>query len=143
MKLKQRIGTMAVITDEGQGKTELVNVDAIAIISIVINGLTGIAQFAMAFGGEDSNGRFHLDLKRANEVAHITITREQNPQMFDALFCDASGNPKMDFSKNFFDMLCDDFLVKSAHKMIWGAKYPDMEVSRGGKVIFDSKKQEK
>lgn len=142
MKLSKRVGTMAVVIDEESEKTEFLSVDQVALVSFVINGLTGVAQFALVFGGVDSTGKFHIDPNRASEVAHITMTREGQPEAFDKLFCDDMGNPKTHYPQEFFDSLCADLLLPGAHKQIWGAKYPDMEIKNAEKVIFTTAKPE-
>ena len=137
MKLAKRIGTIAVVLDEAAGKTEMVDVDRIAIVSLVINGVTGVAQFALVFGGLDSLGRFHIDLARADEAALITVTRAGMSTEFDAIFLDANGNIRMDYPREWFLTLCG-MLLPVAHKQIWGVKYPTMEVTSDGQVLFSA-----
>jgi hypothetical protein len=132
MKLKKPIGTMAVEVGEG---AERVAVDTIAVVGLLINDKN--AQVVFGFGGTDSNGHFHRDLKRLNDDAPLVIDRlnEQQRELFESLFCDASGNLSWDYGRGFMEKLCDT-LLPAAYKLIWGTKYPDMEVSRNGKVIF-------
>ena len=138
MKLTKRVGTIAIVVDEAAGKTEMVEVDRIAIVSLVINGVTGVAQFALVFGGLDSLGRFHIDLARADEAALITVTRAGMSTQFDSIFLDEHANIRMDYPREWFLDLCRT-LLPAAHKPeIWGTKYPTMEVTSDGQVLFSA-----
>lgn len=135
MKLTKRIGTMAIVIDEEAEKTEFLNSDHIAIVSFTVNVISGLANVALAFGGMDSTGKFHMDMNRSNEIASITINREQNPGNFDALFCE-NGQLKCHFPKEVFNSLIKDILVPVAYRQVWGGKYPEMEVAHDGEIIF-------
>lgn len=141
MKLKQRIGTMAVVLDEDLRVAEMVDVDTIAVVGLLINDRN--AQIVLGFGGFDSTGKFHRDWKRQVDDAPMVIDREKQPDLFASTFCDAHGNLTWDYGKRFLERLCETFLVSAAHRMIWGAKYPDMEVTNGERVVFRTEKAEK
>ena len=125
------------IGDEELGITESIPVDRLALISSVINPYTGTCQFALAFGGIDSTGLFHLDPKRGEDVAMVTITRnDKGAKEFDALFKDEKGNPKTDFPEAWYEALTKQLLLPFAFQRVWGAKYPDIEISLNGEIVF-------
>lgn len=140
IKLTSPLGLMAVVTDNTQRVAAVLDVDTIHILSAVINPYTGLAQFALAFGGVDPNGNFHLDPNRMNEVAQITISRDQNGgtnrQFFDSTFKDPNGNPKWDYPESFFAALVKDCLIEVAYQLVWGGPHPDMQVQLDGQLIF-------
>ncbi len=141
--ITQRLGKMAVHIDEENDVMESLPVDRIALVSFVINAYTGTCQFALAFGGVDSKGLFHLDPKRSEDVAMVTLTRnDKGAKEFDALFKDEKGNPKTNFTEEWFENLTQHILIPFAFQRVWGAKYPDIEVSLNGTVIFPPPKVE-
>lgn len=133
-QLTNRIGTMAVVMDEAQAITEMLNVDSIGIATLELNPSQGMAIFHLVFGGYDSKGRFHIDRKR--EAARIAVTREQTPDLFDQLLCDGEA-VKLGFDRDFWVALLRDMFLPAAtmEKGPW-MRYKDMEVTHDGVVIF-------
>lgn len=138
LRLDQPIGKMAVIIDEQTDQAEVIPIDALALVSMVINSSTGLAMFSLAFGGYDSMGKFHIASKFADQVAAVTIQRQEDPAAFDALFCDAAGNPCCHYPSSFFETLMPQ-LVKVAYRQ-WGGRIPDMQLSCNGKPVFKARK---
>jgi hypothetical protein len=140
VKLRKPIGEMAVVTDKEKRLSEFLDVDAIGIIAHVINDHTGTAHFTLAFGAVDSKGKFHLDPANAQNVAQLVMDRN-NPEQreaFDSLFRDEIGNSRCHYPREFFEQFMKDHLIPVAHRQIWGAKHPDMEVELNGGLIFQS-----
>ena len=141
--MRTSIGSMAAVTDESTRASEFLDVNAIGLVSHVINTDSGVAHFTLAFGGVDSKGRFHRDRdeKRAKELCNIVIDRHspdtvEQQQVFDGLFKDPHGNSKCDYPPSFFANLIRDSLIPLAYKLVWGGKYRDMEVVMNGELIF-------
>jgi hypothetical protein len=135
VKLTTPIGEMAVVTDKAKRQAECLDVDAIGLISQVINTCTGKAHFTLAFGSVDSTGKFHIDPAHADNVANLMIDRSSTPATFDSFFMDAKGNARCDYPRSFYEEMMKA-LIPLAHKMIWGGTYPDMEVLMNGQLIF-------
>ena len=135
--LTEKLGTMPATVDKEKRIAEVIDVDRIAVLSMLINAHTGVAQFAFAFGGVDSTGRFHLDVKHADSAAHIHIARDGqfDPGVFDEFFAE-NGRMKCDFPEAVIAILLEKVLLRAAFKIHWGAKWPDLEVSLAGNVIF-------
>jgi hypothetical protein len=135
-RLRTPIDAMAIITDAETRQADVLDVDAVAILSIVINSYTGVAQFALGFGGLDPDGKFHLDPERAQELVHVTIDRRFEPAAFDAFFLEADGNPRTAFDAAFFVKLAKEVLFPAAYQRAWGAPYPDIEILSEGETLF-------
>jgi hypothetical protein len=134
--MKVPIGEMAVVADKTKRTAEFLDVNAIGLLSHIIDTVNGVAHFTLGFGGIDSKGTFRLDPGNAQRLANITINRNTDPQnTFDLLFMDRTGNSKSDYPRTFFEDLIKS-LTPIAYKMIWGGTYPDMEVLMNGQLIF-------
>jgi hypothetical protein len=128
------VGLLAVVTDATARQATVLDVDAIGLLSIVINSYTGVAQFALGFGGVDPGERFHLDPKRP--VVHVAFNRREEPALFDVFFLDKDGNPRSDYDPPFFLTLAREVLFPMAYRISWGEPYPDIEVLYAGVTIF-------
>jgi len=132
------VGVMPIITNKQTRTAEVIDINGLSLISIVINAYTGIAQFALAFGGYDANGRFHMAETMKDDVAVISLTRQEAPELFDTLFCDVDGNPRCEFDKQFFTELLESLLLKIAYRQ-WGGKVPDLKASVEGRCCFEAR----
>ena len=131
MKLAKRIGRFAIMLDETANLSEIVDADEIQLQAFVVNNQSGIAQFSFVFGGRDSLGRFQMDYQR--EPAQITITREQNPDVY-RMFCDENGDMSLNYDAGFFERIFE-IVIPVAQRQLWRAKYPDMQILFGDRVI--------
>jgi hypothetical protein len=141
VKMKIPIGEMAVVTDKKTRQSQFVDVDAIGLVSHVINHVSGVAHFTLAFGGVDSAGTFHLDPANSSNIANIVLDRNskghpEQRKTFDSLFRDDNGNNRCHYPRDFFEKLMEELLIPVAYKMIWGGEHRDMEVEMNGKLIF-------
>src|SRR5579862_6119615 len=141
VKLKIPIGTMAVKADEAQRTAEFLDVDAISLQLFTVNSHESSASFALALGGIDSKGQFHLDPAHRDDLAHIVIASSNDrsgatKRLFDGLFADEQGNPKSHYPREFLKQLMRDIVVPKAYQVVWGATFPDMEVLMDGELIF-------
>ncbi len=141
LRLTKRVGRIPVHVDEEQEATESIDVDRLAIVGQKFD-LSTACQFDIVFGGMDSRGRWHEDLSRRDDAAHIVITRnEKSAKEFDALFRDENGNPRTDFPQSWYESITETLLIGAAYQLYFGKKYPDIEVSLNGKVIFPPTKK--
>lgn len=134
--LTKPVGTMACELADSAEKRP---VDTIAVVTQVVNVLNGVCMFSLVLGATDSTGRFHIDMKRSDHAAIIHVHREPNPQAFDAIFLDENGFPRTNIPRELMESLLVDIMVPGAYKMTWMERYPDMEVSFNGAVVFNSK----
>lgn len=126
------LGVMAVVTDEHDRTSEVLDVDTIGVVRYVIDYIQGRAQVALAFGGFDSRGAFHVAPQHANNVAEITL----NNPLFKTLFCNIAGNP-LDFHPESLLGLIFDTAVKQAFVLCW--KVPgSFQVQRHGNVVYQA-----
>lgn len=120
--LSKPIGLIPVITDEEKRLTEAVDIDRIWVAEYSISYMRREASFLLGFAGVDSTGRLHP--VQGESGAGITLKAEK----FDALFCDAHGNPKF-LDRALWDDIFSNGLIPQACKH-W--KMPQLEVSVDG-----------
>lgn len=127
--MTESLGVMAALTEPQARIVEVVEVNTIQVVSMVVNYIDKVAQFALAFGGTSAAGIFHMDHDRRDMLASVTIA---NPD-FDRLFL-VTGNPKRELTQQFLDDLFISILIPTANDRVWNI--PGLEVSMDGSVVY-------
>lgn len=129
-KLAQSLDVMAIVTDKEARTSEVLDIDQVYVVSYSVNHTAQSAQFAVGFGGMDSNGKLHLCPEQQRAVTQVTI---RNP-VFSELFEDKNGNPLRELSQDFLDKVFAEQVLPACNNAVWGMN--DMNVSIDGKPAY-------
>lgn len=143
LKAKKKISTMAVVMDQENETAEAVKVDTLRMMSFVINYATKAMQVAFAWGGYDSEGKFHMDphMPAAHRALNSNVDGER--ELFEQLCYDETGNPLEYFDQAFFLRLLDAELAGRSiirHVVDGGWPIEELELSHKGKPVLSKKK---
>ena len=134
LRIKEKLGNMAVIVDEAAALTELIAIDRIIVFSMVVNVALGEAAIGVAFGGQDSRGNYHIDPK-LNPLSTNRVWSRAADENFDELFSD-HGSMRTSFDQKFLERLIEDELIPGAYAQVWKQKFPSIDISMNGEIIF-------
>lgn len=130
------IGVMAVVINEETRAVEAVDVDTLRMMAIVVNHQTKAAQFAFAWGGYDSLGRFHMDPHRPAGHRTLQANVDGEREIWNACMKDAAGNPVLDHGEEFVrKILVDHGKLKDVINGSWDLP-DDTDVHHKGKSVF-------
>jgi hypothetical protein len=151
-KATKPIGLMAVVIDEANALTEAVKVDTLRLMLFAINYCPGAAvgtdqgnmQFAYAWGGYDSKGRFHTDNHRP--ASHRTISSDvpNEKDLWAAVAFDALGNPLPAHGEDFHAKLMLGTPLLGRPLLHWivdgGWQLQELELNHKNQVVYSKKK---
>lgn len=140
LKSKVPIGLMAVVVDEAAQKVEAVNVDTLRMMAMVVNHQTKAMQFAFAWGGYDSTGKFHMDPHRPASHRSIQANVDGEREIWQACACDDHGNPVLDHGEAFVRKVLVDH--KKLHDIVNGGwAFDEIELTHKGDQVFKKEKK--
>jgi hypothetical protein len=151
-KATKPIGLMAVVVDEANALTEAVKVDTLRLMLFAINYCPGAAvgtdqgnmQFAYAWGGYDSTGRFHTDNHRV--ASHRTISSDvpNEKDLWAVAAFDNGGNPLHSHGDDFHKKLMLETPLLGRPLLHWivegGWQLQELELHHEGKPVYAKKK---